>query len=99
MELMFVAILGALIGAAARYALPNRELHGSVLIPAIGVAAACVSWVALTWLGMPWDGGWIWAIAMLFTIAVAVIADLLIGRFRRESDEMLLATLSKTGSA
>lgn len=99
MELLFVALFGALIGIAGRYGLPNRELHGSVLVPAIGVAAASIIWVALTWLGMPWDGGWIWTISIIATLAIVVIADLMVGRYRRASDEALLASLSNADAA
>lgn len=97
MELMFIALFGAIIGIVARYGMPNRELHGSVLVPAIGVAAASVVWVALTWMGMRWDGGWIWTITIVVTIVVVIVADLLIGHHRRQSDELLLETLGKAG--
>ena len=37
MELLFVALGGAIIGLGARYLLPHRHTHGAVLMPAIGV--------------------------------------------------------------
>ena len=40
MELLFVALGGAILGLGARYLLPGRHTHGSVLVPAIGVIAA-----------------------------------------------------------
>lgn len=95
MELLFVALAGAILGLGARYFLPNRHTHGSALMPAIGVSVACVLWVALTWAGLKWDGGWIWWITLLGTTAVVVVADLVIGRVRAAHDEKLLHTLAR----
>ena len=95
MELLFVVLGGAIIGLAGRYLLPNRHTHGSVLMPAIGVASASVLWVALTWAGLKWDGGWIWWITLLGTALIVAVADLLIGRLRAESDDRMLHALAK----
>ena len=95
MELLFVVLGGAIIGLAGRYLLPYRHTHGSVLIPAVGVVAASVLWVALTWAGLKWDGGWIWWITLLGTIVVTAAADLVIGRVRTAHDDKLLHTLAR----
>lgn len=98
MELLFVALGGALLGLAARYFLPGRETHGAVLVPAIGTAVASVVWVALTWLGLKWDGGWIWWIAFGVSAAASVAADILLRRRRSLADQEMLQTLIKTGA-
>lgn len=95
MELLFVCLAGALIGLLARYGMPGRELHGSVLIPAIGTGTAALVWVALTLLGMPWDGGWIWTITLVATPLIVAAANLIIAHRRREDDALLLETLSR----
>lgn len=95
MELLFVALAGALLGLGARYLLPHRHTHGAVLIPALGVIAASVLWVALTWAGLKWDGGWIWWITLVGTAAIVSVADLVIGRVRTGHDDKLLHTLAK----
>ncbi|RZU64529.1 hypothetical protein EV379_0826 [Microterricola gilva] len=99
MELLFVALGGAIFGLAARYALPNRAEYGVALVPAIGTAVAAVVWVAMTWLGMQWDSGWIWLIALAAAAAASAVAALLIGRARAASDEQLLAQLSAGAAA
>ncbi|MCX7521943.1 hypothetical protein OSC27_06570 [Microbacterium sp. STN6] len=99
MELMFVVLGGAIIGLAARYFLPGRNTHGSVLVPALGAAVAAVFWEALTWLGMKWDGGWIWWITLLATALVTFAVDLGLVMSRRRWDQERLATLTKTGVA
>ncbi|QTX04276.1 hypothetical protein [Agromyces archimandritae] len=99
MELLFIALGGAILGLAARYLLPRRRLHGVVLLPAAGAAIAMALWVALTWLGWAWDGGWIWAVVLVVTgLAVAGI-DLLIGPMRERADEARFDELVKHGVA
>jgi uncharacterized membrane protein YeaQ/YmgE (transglycosylase-associated protein family) len=95
MELFFICLIGAVIGLIARYVLPERQRHGTILIPAIGTAAAAVVWVALTWVGMRWNDGWIWTITVALTVIIAFAATLLIGEGRKRSDEKLLTALSK----
>jgi len=94
-ELLFVVLGGAIIGLAGRYLLPNRHTHGSALIPAVGVAAASILWVALTWAGLKWDGGWIWWITLLGTAAIVAVADLVIGRLRSTADDRMLHSLAR----
>ena len=95
MELLFITVGGAILGLLARYLLPARQRHGSVLMPAVGAALAAAFWEAFTWLGLKWDGGWIWVFTIVLTAAVVVVVNLLIVAVRGRSDEELLATLSK----
>ena len=99
MELLFVTLGGAILGLAARYALPRRQTHGVVLIPAVGAAVAAVVWVALTWLGFAWDGGWIWVISLVASGVVAAGVALLIGPRRERQDAETFQRLSKYGLA
>lgn len=96
MELLFVAVGGAIFGAFARYLLPGRETSGALLLPAVGVVAACLTWVALTWAGLSFDGGWIWAWTIVVSVLAPVAVAVLIPRRRRQADDLLLAQL--TGS-
>ncbi|KRC50647.1 hypothetical protein ASE16_06465 [Leifsonia sp. Root227] len=95
MELLFVALGGAIIGLAARYFLPHRHTHGAVLIPALGVMVSSALWVALTWAGLKWNGGWIWWITLVGTAVIVAVSDIVIGRVRTAQDDRLLADLSK----
>jgi len=97
MELLFITLAGAIIGLLARYTLPHRHTHGSVLVPAVGAVVAAAGWVALTWLGMKWDGGWIWWFTLIGTAVIAVAADLLLGSLRARGDEKRLHHLTRTG--
>jgi hypothetical protein len=97
MELLFIALIGVIIGGAARYALPGRATHGAALVPAIGGIAAMVLWVALTWAGLKWDGGVIWWIALFGTGVVVAAVDLIVGRARTRADAALLDSVTKRG--
>jgi quaternary ammonium compound-resistance protein SugE len=92
-ELLFVALLGALVGLAARYALPHRATHGALLVPAVGTAAAMAAWVALTWVGLRWDQGVIWIATLGISALVAVGVDLAVGRRRAAADARDLAAI------
>ncbi|PFG31648.1 hypothetical protein [Paramicrobacterium agarici] len=93
MELLFVMLFGIAAGLAARYALPWRLQHGSMLVPAIGTISAAVVWLALTWLGWAWDGGWIWVVSIAASVVVSVGLDLLIGTMRNAKDAAMLTSL------
>lgn len=99
MELLFVALGGAILGLAARYSLPGRATHGVALIPAIGTAVAAVVWVGLTWLGWPWDGGWIWVVSLAASGVVSALAALLIGPSREHHDAELFERLARPGAS
>lgn len=93
MELLFATLFGALIGLGARYTVPHRHLHGSVLVPALGGLIAAVLWVALTWAGLPWDGGLIWIITLAVTAVAVVLIALPLGRSRARRDEAALQAM------
>jgi hypothetical protein len=77
--------------------LPNRHRHGAALLPGVGAAAAMILWVALTWAGLKWDGGWIWWIALIGTGIVVAVVDLVLGAVRKRADAALEAHVLRTG--
>jgi len=96
MEILFVALAGIILGIAAGAALPRRELRGIALVPAIGGAAASIVWVALTWLGMAWNGGWIWVITLILAALVSVIGGQLLSVYRERADIATFVRLKST---
>ncbi|QHC66146.1 hypothetical protein Q0F99_14625 [Rathayibacter oskolensis] len=93
MELLFITLGGVLLGLAARYSLPHRHLHGSVLVPAIGGIVAAAVWVGLTWAGLAWDGGLIWAITLVVAAVVVLLVDVRLGRARARRDDASLEAM------
>jgi hypothetical protein len=99
MELLFITLGGALLGIAARYLVPRRATHGVALVPAVGAGAAAVAWVALTWLGLAWDGGWIWVISLVVSGLAAAAVAMVLGPRRERDDAEAFARLAKVGVA
>ncbi|WP_395242677.1 hypothetical protein ACGGZK_10840 [Agromyces sp. MMS24-K17] len=99
MELLFVTLGGAILGLAARYALPRRHTYGTVLVPAVGAGVAAIVWVGLTWLGWAWDGAWIWVVALAAAGVASALVALLLGPRRDQADAELFERLSRPGTA
>ncbi|TFD42645.1 hypothetical protein E3T54_04285 [Cryobacterium sp. Sr8] len=99
MELLFVALGGAILGLAARYLLPGRDFHGAVLVPAVGTIVASVVWVALTWLGWNWDGGWIWWVTLGLSATASVAVDIVLHRRREHADREMQQRLTTAEAA
>ena len=93
MELLFVVLIAAGLGAIPRYLLPHRDTYGSALLPAMSAAVASVVWAGLTWLGWPFDGGWIWWASLGAGLLVAVLLPLIIGPRRRRHDHEMYERL------
>lgn len=94
MELVYVTVIGAALGAIARYLLPGRRTYGILLLPAIGAAVTAAVWVVLLWIGFTFDGGWIWAVSLVAAVVASIVAALLIVRARENRDARMLHQLS-----
>jgi hypothetical protein len=94
MELLYVTVIGAGIGALIRYLIPGRSMHGILLLPAIGAAVTSAVWVGLLWLGWTFDGGWIWVVSLGAAVVASVVAAILLARVREHGDARLLHQLS-----
>jgi hypothetical protein len=94
MELAYVTVIGAAIGALARYTLPGRRSYGMLLLPAIAAAVTAAVWAGLVWLGWTFDGGWIWAVSLASAVVASVLSAILIVRYRDSADKRLLHQLS-----
>jgi hypothetical protein len=93
-ELAYVTVIGAFIGLALRYLLPGRTDYGLFLLPAVGGAVTAVVWVGLVWLGLKFDGGWIWVISLVASGVASILVALIVVRARKVADERRLHHLS-----
>lgn len=98
MELIFVVVGGAILGLATQFVVPLRHLRGVAMAPAIGTAVAAVVWVALTWLGWPWDGGWIWVASLVASALVPAAVLYFLSPRRERADAALFERLSRPGA-
>jgi uncharacterized membrane protein YeaQ/YmgE (transglycosylase-associated protein family) len=94
MELAYVTVIGAAIGALVRYLVPGRRSYGILLLPAIAAAVTAAVWAGLVWLGWTFDGGWIWAVSLASAVVASVLSAILIVRYRENADKRLLHQLS-----
>lgn len=94
MELLFVTVIAAGIGLAFRYLLPKYDTYGVLLLPAVAAAATAIVWVALLWIGLTFDGTWIWVASLAAAVVASVLTAVLLPRRRTESDATLFARLS-----
>ncbi|MGV8876503.1 MAG: hypothetical protein ACOH1K_03210 [Rhodoglobus sp.] len=86
MELLIVTVIGASLAAILRYLLPARGMYGSALLPAIGASVTATVWVALVWLGLTFDGTWIWVASLVAGGGAALATALLLPRHRETAD-------------
>jgi hypothetical protein len=93
-ELLFVLVIAACIGALVRYVLPGRHSYGMLLLPAVDLVATAIIWVGLTWAGWKFDGGWIWVAALGGGGVVAILVELAVWQGRTRSDRHRLHELS-----
>ena len=95
MELLFVIVIAAGIGAILRYALPKRSTYGALLLPAASAIAAAVVWVGTLW-AVRWtfDGTWIWVASLVTAFGVALAVAIILPRRRAHIDAVKLQQLS-----
>ena len=95
MELLFVIVIAAGIGAIVRYLIPKRGTYGLFLLPAAAAITAAVVWVATLW-AVRWtfDGTWIWVASLGAAFLVALGLALVLPRRRIEHDAQQLHVLS-----
>jgi hypothetical protein len=70
-----------------------------LLVPLAGAAATAAIWAICVWIGLPFDGGWIWVIALVGGPLVAIALAVLLPKRREQADVELLERLMKPGAA
>ncbi|MBA4246887.1 MAG: hypothetical protein C0444_01135 [Microbacterium sp.] len=98
MELLFVTVIGAALALGVRYVVPGRHAHGLLVVPLAGAAATAAIWAICVWIGLPFDGGWIWVIALVGGPLVALALALTLPKRREHADAELLERLMKPGA-
>ncbi|MFT6534814.1 MAG: hypothetical protein ACJAS7_000852 [Alpinimonas sp.] len=99
MELLFVALGGAIIGLVAHYVIPGQVRRGVVVLPALGTVLISVVWEGLTWAGLAYSDFVIWGITFAVTIIAVCGLGITFSRRRTSADDLFFSSMSKTGRA
>ena len=91
MQILLGLIIGAVVGLAAHFALPHRDLRGAALAPLAGAAASGIAWTVLTWAGFASDSPVPWIVAVLAPAATTLVLVTVLSRIRRRGDAALRA--------
>jgi len=99
MELLFVTVIGASLSLGMRYLVAGRHTHGVLVVPSAGTAVTAAVWALCVWLGLPFDGGWIWVIALVAGPLAALAVAFVLPPRREAADAALLQRLMKPATA
>ena len=86
MQILIAFIIGAVIGLAVHFQLPQRSTRGVVLAPILGALSAGLAWMILTWLGVGIDTPWPWLAALIVPVVVTYPTLMLLTRSRVARD-------------
>ncbi len=95
LALIPAAVIGALIGLGLRYLIAGRQQYGLLLLPAVGAAAVCVTWVIGIWSGLSHEALWIWLISFSIASIVCIALAKALPPKREQADADLLAELMR----
>jgi len=99
MELLFVALGGAIIGLIAHFSLSGPVRRGIIVLPAAATAVISLLWEGLTWAGLSSGDFLIWGVSFAVAAVVAFGLGIILGRRRTVSDDAFFSHFSKTGRA
>lgn len=91
MQILLGLILGAVVGLAAHFALPHRDLRGAALAPLAGAAASGLSWTILTWAGLGADSPVPWIVAVIAPAVTTLLLVPALSRARQRRDDVVRA--------
>jgi uncharacterized membrane protein YeaQ/YmgE (transglycosylase-associated protein family) len=85
-QILIAFIIGAVIGMAAHFQVPQRQSRGVALGPVVGALSAGLAWMILTWAGVGIDTPWPWLAALIVPAVVTYPTLILLTRSRVARD-------------
>jgi NADH:ubiquinone oxidoreductase subunit 6 (subunit J) len=84
---ILLALIGACaLGIAAHFLIPDRQLRGVALVPAIATAVSAITYTGLQWAGVGEESIWLWLASVLGAAVIAGLAALALTVLRKRSD-------------
>ena len=93
MYILLALIAACALGVALHFLLPDRELRGVAVTPAIATATAAVVYTGMQWAGIAEDNVWLWVASIGGGVLLALLATLTLSAQRRHSDAQAKAAL------
>jgi hypothetical protein len=93
MEFLFMVFYAAILGMVAPYVTITSDRYGVLVPPTIALSSGSILWIVLTWAGLEYTSGWIWAAVMIFMPVAMFFGSKKLETDRKKLDEQkLLAT-------
>ncbi|MGO1507977.1 MAG: hypothetical protein ACTHZW_08935 [Microbacteriaceae bacterium] len=86
MYILLALIAACALGIAVHYLIPQRELRGVIVVPAVATAVSAMIYTIMQWTGVGQDNGWLWLVSIVGAVVIAAAAGVMITAARRRSD-------------
>ncbi|MGO4679252.1 hypothetical protein [Microbacterium sp. 2MCAF23] len=93
MYILLALIAACALGVAVHFTIPQRELRGVALVPAIATAVAAAAYTLGQWAGLKESSVWLWLIALGGAIVISAAAGVILTGARRRGDAVRRAEL------
>lgn len=93
MYILLALIAACALGVVVHFTIPQRELRGVALVPAIATAVAAAAYTLGQWAGLKESSVWLWLIALGSAIVISAAAGVILTRVRSHGDAVRRAEL------
>lgn len=93
MYILLALIAACALGVVVHFAIPQRELRGVALVPAIATAVAAAAYALGQWAGLKESNAWLWLIALGGAVVISAAVGAVLTRVRRHGDAVRRAEL------
>lgn len=87
MFILLAVIAACALAIAVHFLLPDRELRGVAVVPAIAAVVAALVYTGLQWAGVAENNFWLWLASIGGGLALSAIVGALLTAQRRRTDE------------
>lgn len=87
MYILLALIAACALGIVVHYLIPQRQLRGVAVVPAVATAASAAIYTIMQWAGVGQGDVWIWLVSIVGAVVIAAAAGVMITSARRRSDD------------
>lgn len=93
MYILLALIAACAIGIGVHFLIPDRDLRGVAVVPAVATAASAAIYTIMQWAGVAESSVWLWLASIVGAVAIAAVTGVVVTRRRRASDAAERAAL------